>query len=77
MALAPSSMRALYREAARGMLLEQDLADPVAAAKAVHEKILAASPELAKQTVTPVPHAPNGASARVGLSFTPDGKRMV
>lgn len=77
MALAPSSMRALYREAARGMLLEADLTDPAAAAKAVHEKILAASPELVKQPVQHMPHAPNGQGARVGLSFTPGGKRLV
>lgn len=78
MALAPPAMRALYREAARGMLLEADLTDPAAAAKAVHEKILAASPELVKQPVQHMPHAPNGAGgSRVGLSFTPGGKRLV
>lgn len=78
LAKAPTSNRGLTRLAAMGILPSlADLNDPSKAAEAVIAKITEAAPEIEKQPVKHMPHTPNGQGQRVGLSFTPGGKRLV
>lgn len=75
----PEKTRAAVRLAAKGILPEVDLSDPMKAADAVIEKITAAAPELfaVKTEIKHMPHHNGDRSQKVGLAFSASGKRLV